>query len=158
MHEKLGWQFWARHFVWKEPLAVRNRTMAKGLAHKQVVDDASLCDVASADMLLLFRKKGDTPVPVTHPGGLTEYAGERPIPSDVLSYRGWDGKQRDNRYSHWIWRQYASAFWDDVRLNRVLPYKESRDEEDERHWRWSEVLGFWLGPWEGSIRGSTTPG
>ena len=38
-----------------------------------------------------------------------------------------------NRYSHWIWRQYASAFWDDVRIDRVLPYKESRDEEDERH-------------------------
>ncbi len=81
----------------------------------------------------MFRKRGENPVPVEHPTGLMEYAGERVPPSDVLRFRGWDGKQTENRYSHWIWRQYASAFWDDVRLDRVLPYRESRDEEDEKH-------------------------
>jgi hypothetical protein len=80
LHESLGWRFWCRHFVWKEPLAVRLRTMAKGLAHKQVVTDASLCDVASADCMLLFRKDGDNPVPVANPNGLLEYAGERQVP------------------------------------------------------------------------------
>ena len=30
-------------------------------------------------------------------------------------------------------RQYASAFWDDVRIGRVLPFKGSRDEQDEKH-------------------------
>jgi DNA modification methylase len=50
-----------------------------------------------------------------------------------MRYRGWTGNQIENRYSHWIWRQYASAFWDDVRLDRVLPFRESRDEEDEKH-------------------------
>lgn len=133
LHEKLGWWFWARHFVWKEPLGVRNRTMAKGLAHKQVVDDSSLCDVAGADHLLLFRKKGNNPIPIKHTGGLLEYAGEREMPQQALRYRGWEGKQRDNKFSQWIWRQYASAFWDDVRIDRVLPYKEARGEEDERH-------------------------
>jgi DNA modification methylase len=44
-----------------------------------------------------------------------------------------EGNQRENRYSHWIWRQYASAFWDDIRLDRVLPYREARDQEDEKH-------------------------
>jgi hypothetical protein len=68
-----------------------------------------------------------------NPVGLTEYAGERTPPVDVLRYRGWTGNQIENRYSHWIWRQYASAFWDDVRLDRVLPFRESRDDEDERH-------------------------
>jgi hypothetical protein len=133
LHESLGWRFWCRHFVWKEPLAVRLRTMARGLAHKQVVTDASLCDVASADCLLLFRKDGDNPVPMTHPHGLTDYAGEREVPAELLKYRGWKGKQIENRYSHWVWRQYASAFWDDVRIGRVLPYKEVREEDDERH-------------------------
>ena len=57
LHEAHGWQYAARYSIWKEPLGVRNRTMAKGLAHKQIVDDSSLCDVASADYLLLFRKK-----------------------------------------------------------------------------------------------------
>lgn len=133
LHESLGWRFWCRHFVWKEPLGVRNRTMAKGLAHKQVVTDASLCDVASADCLLLFRKNGENPVPVANPNGLLEYAGERKIPAEVLKYRGHKGKQIENRYSHWIWRQYASSFWDDIRLERTLPYKQAREEDDERH-------------------------
>jgi DNA modification methylase len=133
MHEENGWWFWARHCIWKEPLGVRNRTMARGLAHRQVVEDSSLCDVASADHLLLFRKKGDNPIPIIHDEGLLEYAGEREIPGDLLKYRRHKGKQRENRYSHWIWRQYASSFWDDVRIDRVLPYKEARDGDDERH-------------------------
>jgi DNA modification methylase len=107
--------------------------MAKGLAHKQVVEDSSLCDVASADYLLIFRKHGKNPIPITHPIGLTSYAGSRPIPSDVLPFRGWTGKQTENRYSHWIWRQYASAFWDDVRIDRVLPYQASKEPDDEKH-------------------------
>lgn len=129
-----GWFDWtARYDVWKEPLGVRNRTMAKNLAHRTIVDDASRCSNASADYLLLFRKKGENPIPIAHPTGLLEYAGERVPPSDVLKYRGWTGKQTENRYSHWIWRQYASAFWDDVRIDRVLPYRPARDENDEKH-------------------------
>jgi DNA modification methylase len=133
LHERCGFWFWARHFVWKEPLGVRNRTMARGLAHRQVVEDSSLCDVASADHLLLMRKHGDNPIPIEHPVGLSEYAGSREVPHELLKYKGHNGKQTENRLSHWIWRQYASAFWDDVRIERVLPYKESRDKEDERH-------------------------
>lgn len=133
LHEEEGWGYVARYAVWKEPLAVRNRTMMKSLAHKTIVDDSSRCSNAAADYLLVFRNKGENPEPITHPVGLLEYAGERTPPADVLSYRGWDGKQTENRFSHWIWRQYASAFWDDVRMNRVLPYREARDSEDERH-------------------------
>lgn len=133
MHEKLGFRYIARYHVWKEPLGVRNRTMAKNLAHKTIVEDSSRCSVASADYLLVFRRTGENPIPIEHPRGLLDYAGERPIPKELLSYRGWKGNQIENRYSHWIWRQYASAFWDDVRIGRVLPYKESRDEEDEKH-------------------------
>lgn len=133
LHEANGWTYNARYHVWKEPLTVRNRTMAKGLAHQTIVEDSSRCSVASADYLLVFRRDGDNPVPIEHPTGLSEYAGERQIPHEVLRYRDWAGKQTENRYSHWIWRQYASAFWDDVRLDRVLPYQESRDHEDEKH-------------------------
>lgn len=133
LHERVGFSYAARYHIWKEPLGVRNRTMAKGLAHMQVVDDSTLCDVACADYLLMFRKHGANPVPVSHPHGLTSYAGERKIPTELNAFRGWQGKQTENRYSHWIWRQYASAFWDDIRIDRVLPYKESRDPEDEKH-------------------------
>jgi hypothetical protein len=82
---------------------------------------------------LLFRKKGANPIPIEHPVGLLEYAGARRPPADVLPFRGWSGDQTENRYSHWIWRQYASAFWDDVRIDRVLPFKESREDDDEKH-------------------------
>lgn len=133
LHAKHGFGFIARHAVWKEPLGVRLRTMSKGLAHMQVVEDSSLCDVASADYLLLFRKHGDNPIPIVHPVGLLDYAGSRPMPAEVLHLRGFDGKQTENRYSHWIWRQYASAFWDDVRIDRVLPFLDSREDDDEKH-------------------------
>lgn len=133
LHASHGFSYVARYSVWKEPLGVRNRTMMKALAHQSIVQDATRCSNAAADYLLVFRKHGENPVPVEHPTGLHEYAGSRPIPSDVIPYRGWQGKQTENRYSHWIWRQYASAFWDDVRLERVLPFREARDEEDERH-------------------------
>jgi DNA modification methylase len=133
LHEAKGWRYVARYHVWKEPLTVRNRTMTKGLAHATIVEDSSRCTVASADYLLIFRRKGDNPVPIAHPNGLLDYAGDRTPPADVLRYRGWTGNQIENRYSHWIWRQYASAFWDDVRLDNVLPFREARAEEDEKH-------------------------
>lgn len=133
LHEKEGFRYIARYAIWKEPLAVRNRTMAKNLAHKTIVDDSSRCSLASADWLLVFRRKGENPVPIAHPTGLDEYAGERKMPAELLKYRGWTGNQIENRYSHWIWRQYASAFWDDIRLGRVLPFRQAKDEEDEKH-------------------------
>lgn len=133
LHREIGWDYVARYHVWKEPLAVRNRTMTKALAHKGIVEDSSRCTVASADYLLVFRKRGANPVPIAHPVGLLEYAGSRQIPGELHHYKGWTGNQIQNRYSHWIWRQYASAFWDDVRIDRVLPYRAARDTDDEKH-------------------------
>ena len=133
LHEAAGFRYIARHAVWKEPLGVRLRTMAKGLAHKQIVEDSALCDVAGADYLLLFRKAGENPIPISHPTGLQSYAGERQMPVELAQYRNWDGPQTENRFSHWIWRQYASAFWDDVRIDRVLPYHDSKESDDEKH-------------------------
>ncbi len=133
LHKDIGFEYIARYHVWKEPLTVRNRTMAKNLAHRSLIEDSSRCSVASADYLLVFRRHGENPVPIVHPVGLTEYIGERQVPAELHHLRGMEGNQRENRYSHWIWRQYASAFWDDIRLDRVLPYREARDQEDEKH-------------------------
>lgn len=133
LHERIGFRYCARRSIWKEPLGVRNRTMAKGLAHCQIVEDSTLCEVASADYLLMFRRDGENRNPVTHPTGLMNYAGERSVPKELWEWRGHEGKQTENRFSHWIWRQYASSFWDDIRIDNVLPYKESRDPDDERH-------------------------
>src|SRR5207244_10102709 len=133
LHQKEGWHYIARYAVWKEPLTVRNRTLAKHLFHNQIVEDATFCSPALADYLLCFRRRGTNPIPVSHLRGLMEYAGEREIPADLLEYRGYKGNQIDNKYSHWIWRQYASAFWDDIRGWRELPFRGARDEEEEKH-------------------------
>lgn len=134
LHEKVGMK-WAcpRIHIWKEPLEVRNRTLTKALAHKTIVEDSSHCTVAGADYLLVFRKRGTNPIPIMHEHGLTRYAGATPIPNNLLRYKGWTGKQTENRYSHAIWRRYASCCWGDIRLGRVLPFKEARVEEDEKH-------------------------
>lgn len=133
LHENNGFEFRGRRAIWKEPLAVRLRTMQKNLAHATIVSDSAASGVAAADYLLIFAKKGENPIPVDHPNGLFDYAGERKIPAELFQYRGWKGKQTENRFSHWIWRQYASSFWDDIRIDRILPYQKSREEDDEKH-------------------------
>lgn len=143
LHQELGFQYVSRHVIWKEPLAVRNRTMAKGLAHKTIVDNANLADVAGGDYVLMLRKKGERDKPVAHPTGLHEYYGAMQIPHDLHQYRGWTGDQKENRYSHWIWRRYASCIWDDIRgclgeydygdYAPCLEYEKARDADDEKH-------------------------
>lgn len=133
LHEARGMHYIARFHVWKEPLTIRNRTMMKSLSHKAITQDSTKCSMANADYLLIFRNTGENPIPVEHPHGLTRYAGERVIPDDVLAYRNWTGSQLENRYSQWVWRHYASAFWDDIRLDNVLPFREAKEVEDEKH-------------------------
>lgn len=133
LHQDYGMLYTGRNQIWKEPLAVRNRTMMKKLAHKTIVTDSSRAGIASADTLLTFRMKGENQIPVVHPTGLDRYAGAAEVPAELHRYRGHVGHQIENRYSHWIWRRYASSVWDDIRLDRVLPFKQARDEDDERH-------------------------
>ena len=133
LHEEHGWDWIARHVIWKEPLAVRNRTMSKNLAHKTIVDDASAAGVAAADELLVFRKRGEIVEPISHPTGLDYYAGSESVPEQLHRYRNWTGNQIENRYSHWIWRRYASSIWDDVRIDNVLPFRDAKDPDDETH-------------------------
>lgn len=133
-HQERGWDWIARHVIWKEPLAVRNRTMQHNLSHKTIVIDGAFGGAASADELLVFRKPGEPVEPVAHPVGLHNgYAGSERMPGDLLRFKGWDGDQKLNRYSHWIWRRYASSVWDDVRIDRVLPFRDAKDEDDEKH-------------------------
>ncbi len=136
-----GWKAIARYHVWKEPLMVRNRTMVKSLHHKTLTIDSTKCSMANADYLLIFRRSGKNPIPVEHPRGLLSYAGSTQIPPELIKWRGFQGNQIKNEYSHWIWRQYASAFWSDVRIDRTLGHgaslysaaKADKDEPDEKH-------------------------
>ncbi len=137
LHERHGFDFIARHAIWKEPLWVRNRTMQKNLAHMTAVQDSTLCGVASADYLLVFRKRGENPIPVANPVGFLYYAGDdSKMPDNIRKLRGMDGDQKQNSFSHWIWRRYASSIWDDIRMGHVLKFDQidmGDDENYEKH-------------------------
>ncbi|KKL11359.1 hypothetical protein LCGC14_2546610, partial [marine sediment metagenome] len=133
LHNNNGFYYQSRHCIWKEPLRVAIRTRALGLMHRQIVKDSSLCHVAAADYVLIFRKQGKNLIPIEHPTGLSIYAGLREVDPVLLSkYKDWK-EQKTNKLSHWIWQQYASAFWDDIDVKNVLPYREARDSEEEKH-------------------------
>jgi DNA modification methylase len=122
-----------RHMIWKEPLRVAIRTRSQGLMHRQIVKDSTMCRTALADYILVFRKKGENKIPVEHPLGITRYAGSNPPDEDVrIKYKNWKDPAT-NKYAHYIWQKYASAFWDDIRINNVLEYKKARDKDDEKH-------------------------
>jgi DNA modification methylase len=40
---------------------------------------------------------------------------------------------KTNKLSHLTWQRYASSTWDDVRIDNVLPFRDAKDEDDERH-------------------------
>jgi len=132
LHERHGFHFFGRVLIWKEPLKVAIRTRLKHLTHKQLVKDSTQCTVAAGDFLLVFKREGENADPVMHATGFSRYAGATPVPENLLRYKG-ETNQKLNRLSHWIWRRYASCVWDDIRVDRVLPYREAREPEDEKH-------------------------
>ena len=133
IHKAHDFAYAGQRVIWKEPLMVRNRTMMKSLHHKTLCEDSTKTSIANADYLLMFRRKGQNAVPVYHETGLLTYAGERQPPGELLRFRGMQGDQKLNQYSQWIWRQYASSVWDDIRIDRVLPHRSAKDPEDEKH-------------------------
>jgi DNA modification methylase len=132
LHEAQGMRYIARHAIWKEPLGVRMRTMAKGLAHKQIVEDSAYCDVAGADYLLLFRKRGDNPISDCPSRGIAAYAGERKIPEELHGYRGWQGKQTENRTRIGSGGSMRRRFGRHPHRTRRA-VREGRDPDDEKH-------------------------
>ena len=132
LHQRHGFHFFGRVVIWKEPLKVAIRTRLQHLTHKQLVKDSAASTVAAGDFILVFKREGQNPEPITHETGFSIYAGETPIPPALLKHIG-ETEQRENKLSHWIWRRYASCVWDDIRIDRVLPYKAAREPEDEKH-------------------------
>lgn len=154
IHDKYGFEYRNRITIWKEPLKVRMRTMVQSLMHKFIVEDTTKCFTAMPDYVLVFTKKGENQVPVRHDFGLKHYFGETPILPNIL--RAWNNANgtdlnedelwkylntkfddhqdpKSNKLSHYIWQRYASSVWDDIRIDNVLPFRESKDEDDEKH-------------------------
>lgn len=151
IHQKYGFEYRNRITIWKEPLKVRMRTMVQSLMHKFIVEDSTKCFTAMPDYVLVFTKKGENLVPVTHQFGINEYAGETPILPNILT--AWNNANESNlnseqlwehlnkinetdkitKLNHYIWQRYASSVWDDIRIDNVLPFRDSKEEDDEKH-------------------------
>lgn len=154
LHEKHGFHYRNRITIWKEPLKVRMRTMVQSLMHKFIVEDSTKCFTAMPDYVLIFTRNGENEIPVTHPNGFKHYFGETPILPNIL--QAWNNANesdlneaelwehlnkkfynhedpKSNKLSHYIWQRYASSVWDDIRIDNVLPFKDSKEEDDEKH-------------------------
>lgn len=151
LYKKHGFEYKNKITVWKEPLKVRIRTMVQSLMHKFIVEDSTKCFTANPDYILIFKKKGENKVPVTHEFGLTHYAGETPILPNML--QAWNNANNSNftaeqlwsylqatkednkisKLNHYIWQRYASSVWDDVREGNVLSFKDAKEDDDEKH-------------------------
>jgi DNA modification methylase len=132
LYRSHGFTYHGRVCIWKEPFRVAMRTRLQHLTHRNICKDSSVSFPAGGDFILLFRREGANLEPVAHPTGLDRYCGEREVPAELWRHRG-ENRQEKNKLSQWIWRQYASCFWDDIRIDRVLPYKAAREPDDERH-------------------------
>jgi DNA modification methylase len=101
-----GFLFHSRICIWKSPVTEMQRTKAHGLLYKTLKADSCDSRVGCADYLLVFRKPGENPKPVT---------------------------KMPDTFPVEVWQEYASPVWMTVDQGRVLNRDGARDHADERH-------------------------
>jgi DNA modification methylase len=105
-HEEAGFIYHSEVCIWKDPVVAMQRTKALGLLWKQLKKDSTVSRQGIADYLVVMRKPGDNPEPVSHTS--------EEFPVDK-------------------WQQYASPVWMDINQTRTLQYRNARESDDERH-------------------------
>lgn len=106
MFSDAGWLFHCRVTIWKDPVVEMQRTKSLGLLHKQLLKDSCMSRVGSPEYVMVFRKPGKNPKPVTH--AREDYPVEQ-------------------------WQLDASPVWMDIRQTEVLNGKVARENQDEKH-------------------------
>lgn len=105
-HEDAGWSLHSRITIWKSPVVEMTRTKALGLLHKQLKKDSGRSRAGMPDYLLVFRKPGDNPKPITH---------------------------TDEDFPVSQWQEWASPVWMTVDQTNVLNAAVAREQQDEKH-------------------------
>ena len=103
---KHGFLTHSRITIWKSPVTEMQRTKAHGLLYKTLKKDSCDSRVGAPDYLLVFRKPGENPRPVT---------------------------KSPETFPVEMWQEYASPVWMTVDQGRVLNRDGARDEADEKH-------------------------
>lgn len=132
-YEDAGWIFHSEICIWKDPVVAQQRTKSIRLLHKQIEKDSTISGQGLADYVVVFRKPGDNPEPVS--GRFDRYIGHGNAPSDIDAKIA-SGKSPDDAarwYSIEVWQRYASPVWMDINQTRTLQYRSARDEKDELH-------------------------
>lgn len=106
LFQKYGFIYHSRITIWKDPVVAMQRTKALGLLHKQIKKDSAMCRQGLADYVVVMRKDGDNPEPVTHTN--------ETFPVDK-------------------WQNYASPVWMDIKQSNTLNRLSARDDRDEKH-------------------------
>jgi DNA modification methylase len=105
-HEADGFYYHSEVCIWKDPVTAMQRTKAIGLLYKQLRKDSTISRAGIPDYLVVMRKPGENPEPVTHT--------HEEFPVD-------------------LWERYASPVWMDINASDTLQKDSARDEADERH-------------------------
>lgn len=106
LYEKAGFIYHSEVCIWKDPVIAMQRTKALGLLHKQIKKDSAMCRQGIPDYLVVMRKPGDNPEPITH---------------------------TNESFPVEIWQKYASPIWTDINPSDTLQYRSARDNDDEKH-------------------------
>jgi hypothetical protein len=124
--QKQGFIYHAEVCIWKDPLIEATRTKSLGLMYKQVIKDSARIRHGLPDYLVTMRKPGENQDKIDNEEGTIYNYG----------YIGGDAPNKNikgEKYSHEVWRKYASPVWMDIRQTRTLNYAMAREKEDERH-------------------------
>lgn len=105
-HQEAGWVLHSRVTIWKCPVVEMTRTKALGLLHKQLLKDSGRSRTGMPDYLLVFRKDGINPKPISH--------------------------SRD-AFPVEKWQEWASPVWMTVQQTRTLNASAAKEQQDERH-------------------------
>jgi hypothetical protein len=105
-HQEAGFIYHSEVCIWKDPVVAMQRTKALGLLYKQLRKDSAMSRQGIADYLVIMRKPGENPEPVTHT--------HESFPVDM-------------------WQRYASPVWMDINQSKTLQYMSARENDDERH-------------------------
>lgn len=106
LFQECGFIYHSRVTIWKDPVAAMQRTKALGLLHKQIKKDSAMSRQGIADYIIVMRKPGDNPEPITH---------------------------TNESFPVELWQQYASPVWMDINQSNTLNRTAAREERDEKH-------------------------
>jgi len=140
--EDEGWLYFGEVTIDKDPQLKASRTKEQSLLFKTLSNDSTLCRMAMADYLLIFKKPGDNPQPVR--AGINK------------KYNGDAGWITDQEWIEWaapVWYRKTKEYPGGISETDVLNVSRARDAQDERH-----LCPLQLGVIERAIKLWSSPG